>query len=183
MTYFSFVLKNGALYYDYRMAIIAENLSVNQVPISLSRTFSPNPIPISSSVSAFSCIFSFICWIYLWHSLVLCECSEDVVDKVTPKNTLFCIYLRNCLLLFLLLSVFYHKIYVLNVIAGAKSHVNFISFVFPFVLRFFMAFIPSFSFGSSFCVSECVCTRAHPVKGGRNNNIQPDTLRLVQIQS
>lgn len=26
--------------------------------------------------------------------------------------------------------MFYHKIYVLNVIAGAKSHVNFISFVF-----------------------------------------------------
>lgn len=115
-----------------------------------SLTFSP--------ISAFSCIFLFICWIYLWHSLALYKCSKDV-DKVTPKNTLFCIYLRNCLLLFLLLSVFYHKIYVLNVIAGAKSHVNFISFVFPFVRRFFMGFISSFSFGSS-CVrvSVCVCS-------------------------
>lgn len=85
----------------------------------------------------------------------ICDCVNVVRRKCyCSKNTLFCIYLRNRLLLFLLLSVFYHKIYVLNVIAAAKSHVNFISFVFrlPFLWLYFSLWLHIYA---------CSFARAH----------------------
>lgn len=136
-----------ALYYDYRChnhcykSISCSSHILGSVLCLSSRAFFPRCL-------SFSCFF---CSIRnrLWLICGVCDCKNLRLFAFV-KIRFFAYIYRNRLLLFLLLSVFYHKIYVLNVIACTKSHVNFISFVFGARILLFYFSLSYFIFTAIF---------------------------------
>lgn len=148
MTYFSSFLKPNSKLFIMTIAatIIATNLSLVLTFWGVSCVFLLERFFAVVFLSA-----AFFCSIRnrLWLICGVCDCKNLRLFALV-KIRFFAYIYRNRLLLFLLLSVFYHKIYVLNVIACTKSHVNFISFVFGARILLFYFSLSYFIFTAIF---------------------------------